>query len=416
MSGRQPRVLVAASTWWPLSARLAMALRASGCKVDVVCPPGHPLLAISGIGRHFAYHRSDSLNALRLAIIEAEPELLIPCDDGVVWQLQALQTDVPVLRGLIERSLGPPSIHSVINSRERLLDVAAELGIRVPRVRKIDSREDLDAWFSGGFDRGVLKLDHSWGGRGVQIAGSRKEALRIWQKFSKPLATAVAWKRWFINHDVLALWIWRNRSQPVVTIHEYIGGQPANTMLACWRGEVLSLVTAKVLCSQGQTGAATVVELTRNAEIERAARLLAKRLHLTGFHGLDFILEQASGAAHLIEWNPRCTQLGHLHLPDQASLATTFSVALGASPRPNLIVPVRSETVAFFPGACTWQPTSPYLQTGHHDVPWEEPQLVRELLADSWPNRQWPARMYHALRASQRRKPVSFEALVAARP
>ena len=416
MTGRQPRVLLAASTWWPLSARLAMALRANGCKVDAVCPPGHPLLAVSGGGRHFPYHRSDSLSALKLAIIAAEPDVLIPCDDGVVWQLQALQAEVPGLRPLIERSLGPASIHAVINSREHLLGVAAELGIRVPKVRQIDSREGLDAWFSEGFDQGVLKLDHSWGGRGVQIAGSRQDALRIWQKMRKPLATAVAWKRWFINHEVLALWVWRNRSQPVVTIHEYIGGLPANTMFVCWRGEVLSLVTAKVLCSQGPTGAATVVELTRNAEIERAARLLAKRLHLTGFHGLDFILEQASGAAHLIEWNPRCTQLGHLQLPDQASLAATFSRALGADLRPGRAVPVCSDTVAFFPGACTWQPSSPYLQTGHHDVPWEEPQLVRELLADSWPDRQWPARLYHALRAPGRPQPVSFEALVAARP
>lgn len=416
MSGGQPRVLLVASTWWALSARLAIALRANGCVVDVVYPPGHPLLVVSGIGRHFACDRTDSLNALRRAIIETGPELLIPCDDDVVWLLQALQAEVPALRGLIERSLGPASIHPVINSRERLLGLAAELGIRVPRVRQIESREDLDAWFSGGFDRGVLKLDHSWAGPGVQIAGSRKEALRIWQRFSKPLTTAVAWKRWFINHDVLALWIWRNRSQPVVTVPEYIGGQPANTMFVCWRGEVLSLVTAKVLCSQGQTGAATVVELTRNAEIERAARLLAKRLHLTGFHGLDFILERATGAAHLIEWNPRCTQLGHLQLRDQASMAATFNVALGADQRPMHAAPVRSETVALFPGASTWQPNSPYLQSRHHDVPWEEPQLVCELLSDSWPNRQWPARPYHAMNAPGRPKPVSFEALAAARP
>jgi len=37
---------------------------------------------------------------------------------------------------------------------------------------------------------------------------------------------------------------------------------------------------------------------------------------------------------------------------DQASLAAIFSVTLGADSRANRAVPVGSETVAFFPGAC----------------------------------------------------------------
>jgi hypothetical protein len=38
-----PKVLLVTSNWWPLSARLAMALLRHGCKVAALCPPGHPL-------------------------------------------------------------------------------------------------------------------------------------------------------------------------------------------------------------------------------------------------------------------------------------------------------------------------------------------------------------------------------------
>ena len=91
-------------------------------------------------------------------------------------------------------------------------------------------------------------------------------------------------------------------------------------------------------------------------------------------------------------------------------------MALGADRQSSRAVPVRSATVAFFRRPCTWQPTSPCLQTGDHDVRGEQPQLVREPPTDSWPNRQWPARLHHAQCAPVQPRSVSFEALVAARP
>ena len=86
-------------------------------------------------------------------------------------------------------------------------------------------------------------------------------------------------------------------------------------------GEVLGIVTVEVLSAQGATGAANVVRLMRNVEIETAAQLLAKRLKPNGFYGLDFIREEGTGTLYLIELNPRCTQLGHLNVSAQGDLA-----------------------------------------------------------------------------------------------
>jgi hypothetical protein len=35
--------------------------------------------------------------------------------------------------------------------------------------------------------------------------------------------------------------------------------------------------------------------------------------------------------------------------------------------------------IALFPDACQLTPDSDYLSSGYHDVPWEEPALVKEL-------------------------------------
>jgi hypothetical protein len=146
----------------------------------------------------------------------------------------------------------------------------------------------------------------------------------------------------------------------------------------------------------------------------QAACILTRRLQLSGFHGLDFILEPRSGAAYLIEMNPRCTQLGHLPIAGQKDLAGLLCGELGAvaphspeeSPGNGLTA---SDTIAFFPRALQTDPQSSDLRDGYQDAPWAEPRLMEELLKEDWPDRQWQARLYHRLRPPRRNQPVSFD-------
>jgi ATP-grasp domain len=399
----RPVVLIGATMWWPLSARLAMALIRHGCRVSAVCPPRHPLRFVRGIEGLYPYKGP----ALRRAITASRPDIVVPCDDGVVWQLHSLHGIHPDVRLLIERSLGPPEMYPTIRSRGRVLQAAAELGIRVPPTETLNSEQQLGGWCAE--TAAVLKLDGTWGGTGVEIAHSPGEALAAFRRMAKPQGASVAWKRSLVNRDPFALWAWRNREEPRVTIQQFIPGRPANTMFACWQGEVLSIVTVEVVSAQGTTGAATVVRLIHNAEIAEAARLIARRFRLNGFHGLDFVLESGTGAAYLIELNPRSTQLGHLRLPGQGDLAGVFSAKLKGEDPPLEGDPITSDTVAFFPQAFSWNPQSPYLHRGYHDVPWEEPGLLRELLREPWPDRQWLARLYHFFRPPKRLAEVQFD-------
>jgi predicted ATP-grasp superfamily ATP-dependent carboligase len=381
--------------------------------VEALCPPGHPLHHVTGVRRYHLYSRVKSLKTLQKAIAATCPELVIPCDDGVVWQLHQLYQQQPELRALIARSLGAAAHFEVVDSRERLQEVAEELYIRVPQTRRARSIDDLRAWFECVGDTVVLKQDGTWGGNGVRVAHSITEAAQELTRMLRPTPWTVVCKRMVVDRDPLALWN-KKHENPVVTLQEFIPGRPANIMMACWKGQVLGAVMVEVLCSQGATGAAMVARLIDHCEIARAACKLAKRLELSGFHGLDFVLEADSGAAYMIEMNPRCTQLGHLPIPGQGSLAGLLCRKLGVpsastTHRLQPVGPTTGETIAFFPKAFSGHPTFGYRGEGYQDLPREDPALMRELLKEEWPDRQWQARLYHWIRPRILQAPTAFD-------
>jgi predicted ATP-grasp superfamily ATP-dependent carboligase len=399
MLGRnsQPKILICATLWWHSSARLAMAFLRHGCDVSALCPPGHPLRFVTGIGSIYSYQGLAPMGLLRDAIRAAQPTLIVPCDDIAVWQLHALHANEPDLRPLIELSLGAAEAYPAIQQRGEVLRIAQSLGIRVPLTQTLNSAEELKDWK---FDKpAVLKLDGTWGGEGVTIVRSLTEATQGFHSAWNGTKAWRAWKRFLINHYFFALWAWQRQKTSKMTIQKFIPGRPATTMFACWRGEVLASSTVEVLHSQAPTGAANVVQVLKNNEIEDAVRLLAWKLQLSGFHGMDFVLEQDTDAAYLVELNPRATQLGHLNLSAQGDLAGVIARKL-KNEAPARIASqnqIQNNAIAFFPYACKSNPGSVYLHQGYHDVPWDEPALMRELMCDPWPDRQWQSRIFRYL-------------------
>jgi hypothetical protein len=374
-----------------------MALLRSGCGVSAVCPPGHPLRLIAGVESTYRYGAFNPTGSLKAAIRAARPDLIIPCDDGAAWQLHELHATDAILRPVIERSLGAAKAYPILQSRALVLQAAAELGIRVPCTKDVRVAQDLrnpDLHWPA-----VLKLDGTWGGEGVAIVRDPSEGMRKFGSLHKAGGGARAWKRFLINRHPLALWLWRRGKAPAVSIQAFIPGRQATTMFACWQGEVLASVSVEVLAANGPTGAAMIVRLLRHEEIEQAARLLARRFTLSGLHGLDFVLEEGTDAAYMIEMNPRATQLGHLNLFPQGSLAHALAAMLmedtaapaDSTPR------IHGDTIVLFPLAWKANPANPLLIEAFHDVPWEQPTLVRELLRDPWPERRLQSRIFDSI-------------------
>ena len=408
---KQPKILIATATWWPLSAQLALSLLKHGCELEAVCPPGHPLRCIGRIDRFHKFRRRRSLQDLEKAILAAAPDFIVPCDDFIIWQLHQLYLDQPRLREIIARSLGDAAHFEDVRSRVQLQRIAQDLSIRVPRTALVKSADDLAGWFSNAGDIAVIKRDGTNGGNGVRIVGSLSEAVREAATFSRPDGRAFTWKRMLVDRDPVALWSSQCKQEQLVSIQEFIPGRPANLMAACWKGEVLGTVAVEVVWSQGLTGAALVVRLVENDEMKRAAILLSKALGLSGFFGLDFVIGADSGAPYLIELNPRCTQLGHLPVAGMGDLAGRLCEKLGACASENCRRSYErglsaGSTIAFFPRSYSWSRKHQLGGDWFEDIPANEPKLMKEMLKGNWPNRQWPARLYHWLRPPTEQPPT----------
>lgn len=374
-----------------------MAFLKAGCRVSAICPSGHPLRVVSQVHPIYTYRGFDSVGSLRAAIRAAKPDIIIPCDDGAVWQLHALHQVEPEFRPLIERSIGPPNAYPILESRGLTLQVASELGVRVPPTRPIESIAEFyapDLEFPA-----VLKIDGTWGGEGVVTVAGPQQAAAVFPSLHGVRRAAIAGKRFLANGHPLAVWLWRRRYGSVATLQKLVLGREATTMFACWNGEVLASVTVEVLASKAPNGSATVLRPINNEEIERASRLMAQKLMLSGFHGLDFVIEEGTDAPFLIEMNPRATQLGHLHLNPAGNLAAVLAARLTncaiSSPESSRI---GNSEIALFPHAWKTDPANRFLVSGYHDVPWEEPALVRELLLESWPDRRLLNRIFSSLK------------------
>jgi hypothetical protein len=411
LNREQLSVLIVAAKWWPLSARLALAFLGQGCRVSALCPPAHPLTKVSGVDRVDVYEAHESLESLRRTLTRCAPDYLVPCDDGVVAQLHALHALDPQLRPVIERSIGLAAGYRFVASRLGLLTLAGELGIAVPRTRAIADAPDLARWRDEVAAEGVLKADGETAGNGVRIARSFDAAMLAWRELHAPMSRLTAWKRRFIDRDPLALWSQAERPSRTVIIQELIDGRPANSMIACHDGVVLSIVSVAVVASEGPTGASTVVRRIQNERMALAAELIAERLQLTGFFGLDYVIDTQTGVPYLIELNPRSTQLGHFEFANQPSLVAALVASWRGVPGPVCADPVQNDLLAFYPQALAAGPSLTALVAASHlDIPAEAPELAAELQLPSWPQRRPIARLYHALRPPVRSAPVVFEA------
>jgi hypothetical protein len=379
-----------------------MALIRHGCTVDVLCPPGHPLLLVPGVRARWRYRRLASLASLTQALLGSQNhDLLIPCDDGVVAQICELHQAQPALGPLIERFLGTSAFFPQFTGRDRFLSLAQGLGLPVARSQRVGHVEDLVDWFGGNRRASVLKQDMTSGGHGVRMVDSLSEATRSLADMARPMGWASLARELLVERDPLAWWSSRQGHRRSFTVQEFIDGTPCNSLMVCWQGEVRAMVSVVSVETCGPTGHATVIRRFEHPVLEHVARTLAAHMGLNGMYGLDYTLQRGTGRPFLIEFNPRCTQFGHIEWAGQGSLAGALARMLGA---PEGAVPQLAagvQTIALFPQKSTLLPAAGGVAADHLDVPQDQPQLVAELLRKPWPHRQWVSRAYLRLRPGQ---------------
>jgi len=392
----KPTVLVATTDRWYPTARLAMALATAGCVVEGVCPSGHPLSKTQAVLRTHDYNGLRPLMSLTQAISATKPTAIIPGDDLATWHLHELYNR-ELSRGkigsyicrLIEYSLGAAEGFAVVRARSALMQLAREEGVRAPETEVVTSKDSLlDCISRMGFPT-VLKANGTSGGDGVEVVHTVEDAERAFRKLQSPPVLARAVKRALIDRDLRLLWPSLSRHRHMVNAQAFISGREATSTIACWKGSVLASLHFEVLEKVGATGHATVVRSIEHPEMSSAAEKISRRLKLSGLYGLDFMLEAPTGNAFLIEINPRTTQVGHLALGLGRDLPAALYAAMtgrDVQPAPKI---TENDTVTLFPQEWKRDPASTYLKSGYHDVPWQEPELVRDCIRTARTHSRW---------------------------
>ena len=387
----RPKVLLTDTDRRPYAARLVLGLTEAGCEVSCLATPNHPLLKTSAVRRMFPYSPFRPLGSLLKAIAAVAPDIIVPCCDRGVQHLHELHTHLRERsnsqRGvidLIERSLGPFESFGIVSSRYDLLTLAQEEGLHVPQTRLITTADDFKAWKAEQPLPWVLKSDGTWGGRGVRVAYSLEQAQQFFSEISRPFGLGRVMKRLCVNRDPFWVKPWLSRAKPAVIVQSHVEGRPANCGVICWQGKVLAGIGVEVVSADGPTGPATVVRVVDDPEMMKCAERIARRLRLSGFFGLDFMIEEGTRSAFLIEMNPRCTPVCHLRLGKGRDMMAALWAQLSGQPIPETTPVTDNDLIAYFPQA--WNVGSEFLQSSFQDIPHEEPNLVREFL-QTWPER-----------------------------
>ena len=265
-----------------------------------------------------------------------------------------------------------------------------------PQGTQLDSVAELRDWVARIEPPWVLKRDGAWGGSGVRIVETKRAAEAAFHELRRGVRPAFALKRLVINRDSFPLGDWLTRRRSVVSAQRHIRGRPGNLAVACREGELLAALVVEAVTCCGPTGPAAIVRVVERPELVAGAARLARRLGLSGFIGLDFMVDEA-GAAWVIEMNPRYTPLCNLRLEDGRDVIGAFTRALtgrAAPPRQ----PAPAGMIAHFPTAWQWSRTDERLAFCYQDIPRDQPALVRAMLQPSWPERQPLAKAVEALR------------------
>jgi len=361
-----------------------MALAKAGFTVNAICPSGHPLSKTGALRETHAYSGLTPLASIRAGISAATPDFLISCDDLATRQLHEIHkeerhraADGTAISKLIERSLGAAESFPIVYARTPFMQVAQAEGVRVPKTALINSTSELEAWIASATLPIVLKSNGSSGGEGVRVVQTADEALRAFRRLQAPPALAHVAKRALIDQDKTLIWPSILRSRQVVNAQEFVVGREATSLIACWNGTVLASLHFEVIRKLNSSGPATVLRVVYYFKMTSTTEKMARRLGLCGLHGFDFMLEERTGNAYLIEINPRTTQVGHLTLGLGRDLPAALYAAVSGQaiqPAPKL---TENDTIVLFPGEWTRNPESTFLRSAYHDVPWEEPDLVR---------------------------------------
>jgi hypothetical protein len=224
--------------------------------------------------------------------------------------------------------------------------LAKESGIPIPDTIRVDSPDDLGQWR----ERlpWLMKADGTSCGAGVKRAETLACGEKSFWQFKQGLTTLGLINRLLLYRD--RAWTLASLADqaPGVIAQAIVAGQPANCSVVCWKGRLLAGIAVEVVQTDGPFEPAIVVDVVEGNAMLESARTIASKLQLSGFFGLDFIIEEGTRIPYLIEMNPRCTPPCSINLSGTRDLLGAFASELGvpAKIRPPV---TQLNRIAYYP-------------------------------------------------------------------
>jgi len=309
-------------------------------------------------------------------IATASPELLVPCDEMAVRLLFSLAIEPPPgfdpalraeLVALISASLGDPRFYETSIDKTRLPAAAQALGVPVP-PGAVASRVDDAARHAEALGYPVvLKRRFGFAGQGVEVASTREEVVAAAGVLLRP--------------DQLDLGEWRD---PSILVQSFIAGPYRSRAVVARRGEPLAGFSwERHVATTSVKGQTSVLRFVSAPEIRDHSDTLCREFGIGGFFNVQFVVDERTGIAYLLEINRRIVT--HTHLGERVGrdLGKALFRALDGVPadaaRPDDAG--IDGTVVIFPREWLRDPASKNLAQFPSDVPWDEPELFTAMLA-----------------------------------
>ena len=367
---KKPKLLILTVENWGGIARLPKALKNAGFEVAVVCPSISFIAKTLYVDEVFILdikeYSIDMLKSIVKFIRKVNPSIIIPGDDWIVgflqyWLILTLEDkcstiDQDTLKCL-QFSLGNPDYYKYTVSKKNLQELALNTGICMPFQKLIIDLVDAVNFANEQGYPVVLKKEFCSGGHGVAICYNQEEVKNVVYKFKSDKENTI--------------------------IQKYIQGKTVMHSFVAISGKIAASLTAiKEQVNPEPTGPSSIVRFIAHLDIQSIAKTLIKYLGYTGFGSFDYIIEEQSKSVYLLESNPRPTPICHLG----KNVGVDLCAALFAEIQGQIYVPSEIKVdypIALFPQEWRRDFGSIYLQNIYHDVPWDDPILLKAYLDSS---------------------------------
>ena len=304
------------------------------------------------------------------------PQLIVPADDPTVAIFQRVvlgKSRMAVSESLssaLRHSLGNPEFYVTIQAKSRLDQAARACSVDMPpQLANPDKDRAVEFSRLCGFPV-LIKPDSAWAGQGIQICRTEPELVSALDRLAAiPVAPGSV--------------------RRVFSVQKFIEGETAAIGLVARDGRQLAAIAYAKHRTIGAFGPTTVARRLQRPDMLAAGERLVRHFGYTGFAGVDFVIEAGSGRAWMIEFNARPTPIcGRAHF-----MGVDLAAALIADVQGQTDVATRDgvELLAFFPQEWYRDARSRFLHEAYHDVPWDDPQLLRYFI-DRLPHQAMPRR------------------------